>query len=80
MYLILKEAREADEEHLKDAGLEQRDLIVVVEALKAGHELGEGADLAHVIHEPLGKVFQKRILRSPLHGTSLQKKRIQHEI
>jgi hypothetical protein len=32
-------------------------LVIVVQALEAGDELGEGAHLTHVVHEPLGELF-----------------------
>lgn len=50
-------------------------MVVVVETLEARNELGEGAHLSNVIHEPLRKLLQDRILRPTLHGTSLERDR-----
>ena len=75
-HLVVKESAEPDEEDLEDAGLEQGDLVVVVEALEAGHQLGEVAHLADVVHEALAKVLQEGVLGPALHRASLQGKRI----
>ena len=71
-HLVVKESAEPDEEDLEDAGLEQGDLVVVVEALEAWDELCESAHLAHVVHEALAEVVQERVLTAALHRASLQ--------
>ena len=73
-HLILEEPREPDEKYLEDARLEKGDLVVVVQTLEAGDELGEGAHLPNVVHEALAELLQERILRPPLHRTRLQKR------
>jgi hypothetical protein len=45
----------------------------MVQAFETGDELGKGADLAHVVHEPLAKLLHKGFLRTTLHWASLQK-------
>lgn len=71
IYLTVEQACQPHEQDLEDAGLEKGDLVVVVQALEAGDELGEGAHLAHVVHEPLAEVLEERFLGSALHGTRL---------
>ena len=70
--LILEEPREPDEQDLEDARLEECDLVVVVQTLEAGDELGEGAHLAHVVHETLAELLQERVLRPAFHRTCLK--------
>ena len=74
-HLVIKEPGKSDEKYFKDAGLEEGDLVVVMETLEARDELREGADLPNVVHEPLRKLLQDRIFRSTFHGTSLERKR-----
>ena len=71
-HLVLEEPREPDEEDLEDARLEEGDLVVVVQTLEAGDELGEGAHLPHVVHEALAELLQERVLRPALHRTRLK--------
>ena len=49
-------------------------MVVVMETLEARNELGEGANLPHVIHEPLRELLQDGIFWSAFHWTSLEKK------
>ncbi len=74
-YLILKETRQPDKKDLENARLEQCDLVVMVEALEAGDELGEGAHLTDVVHEALGELLQEGVLGTSFHRTSLWKKK-----
>ena len=48
-------------------------MVVVMETLEARNELGEGANLPHVIHEPLRELLQDGIFWPAFHWTSLEK-------
>lgn len=47
-------------------------MVVVMQTLEAGDELGEGAHLADVVHETLGKVRQERVLGTTFHRARLK--------
>ena len=47
-YLVIKEPGEPDGEHLEHAGLQQGHLVVVLQTLEAGYQLGEGTHLQHI--------------------------------
>lgn len=72
-YLVVKHSRQSDEQNFKHARFEERDLVVVMQALEAGHQLGKVAHLPHVVHEALGELLlQEGVLGSALHGTCLE--------
>ena len=73
-YLTVEKACQPDKQDFKYTGLEECNLVIVVQAFKARNQLCKGAHLSNMVHETFAKLFHKRVFRSAFHGASLQKK------
>ena len=74
-YLTVEKACKPDKQDFKYTGLEECNLVIVVQAFKARNQLCKGAHLSNMVHETFAKLFHKRVFRSAFHGASLQKKK-----
>ena len=72
LYLTVKKSRQSHQEDLEDAGLEEGDLVIVVQALEAGDQFGEGTHLTDVIHKAFAKLVHEGVFGSAFHRTRLQ--------
>ncbi len=72
VYLTVEKACQSHKQNFKDTRLEECDLIIMVQAFEAWNELGKGAHLAHMVHEPFTELLHERVLGPAFHGTCLK--------